>query len=219
MPKNDDSDFGVPFPGAVVEPARRTRTRVDLPRPGEPFEWEKVFRRLAPRVLDLGCGNGRYCLASALLRPGFDHLGVDVLPLVVRYARRRARQRGFANVRFGVLDARRLLDRFVAPGSVAEVHVYHPQPYHDPAERHRRVVTRAFVESLRRALAPGGLLFTQTDSRDYWEQMLAVIPEFFEFRAHEGRWPDSPRGRTRREIIALKRGLDVFRGFGVARPV
>src|SRR5262249_31747977 len=30
-------------------------------------------------------------------------------------------------------------------------------------------------------------------------------------------WPDAPKGRTRREIIALRRGLPVFRGWGSAR--
>ena len=32
-----------------------------------------------------------------------------------------------------------------------------------------------------------------------------------------GRWPDSPKGRTCREIIALKRNLSIFRGSGTAK--
>ena len=40
---------------------------------------------------------------------------------------------------------------------------------------------------------------------------------FFEFAEREGTWPDAPKGRTRREIIALRRGLPVFRGSGKAR--
>ena len=42
-------------------------------------------------------------------------------------------------------------------------------------------------------------------------------PVFFEFHERIGRWPDAPKGRTRREIIALRRGLPVFRGSGTAR--
>lgn len=214
-----EREFGVPVPGEILPPENWVEVpRVRWPAEG-PLDWAALFGRAAPVVLDLGCGNGRFCLLSALLRPTHDHLGVDVLPLVVRYARRRARQRGFANVRFGVLEARRLLERFVPPASVAEIHVYHPQPYPDPAERGRRVMTRGFLSLAHRALVPGGLFFTQTDSRDYWEQMLAAIPEFFDFRPRDGPWPDSPRGRTRREIIALKRGLEVLRGSGTAREV
>ena len=40
---------------------------------------------------------------------------------------------------------------------------------------------------------------------------------FFEFEEQSGPWPDAPKGRTRREIIALKRGLPVFHGRGIAR--
>ena len=32
-----------------------------------------------------------------------------------------------------------------------------------------------------------------------------------------GRWPDARRGRTRREIIAMRKGLPVFRGHGTPR--
>ena len=40
---------------------------------------------------------------------------------------------------------------------------------------------------------------------------------FFDFHERIGRWPDAPKGRTRREIVALRRGLPVFRGSGTAR--
>jgi tRNA (guanine-N7-)-methyltransferase len=49
--------------------------------------------------------------------------------------------------------------------------------------------------------------------------MQEVMPQFFAFTQQHGPWPDAPRGRTRREIIALRRGLPVFRGQGIARPL
>ncbi|HEV3236162.1 MAG TPA: tRNA (guanine-N7)-methyltransferase, partial [Gemmataceae bacterium] len=44
-----------------------------------------------------------------------------------------------------------------------------------------------------------------------------IVPVFFDFEERERPWPDAPRGRTRREIIALRRGLPVFRGLGKAK--
>ena len=44
-----------------------------------------------------------------------------------------------------------------------------------------------------------------------------MVPVFFDFRERIGRWPDAPKGRTRREIVALKKGLPVFRGSGTAK--
>jgi tRNA (guanine-N7-)-methyltransferase len=64
---------------------------------------------------------------------------------------------------------------------------------------------------------PGGLFVVQTDNPGYWRYIRAVVPVFFDFHERIGRWPDSPKGRTRREIVALKKGLPVFRGHGTAK--
>ncbi|HEY1189077.1 MAG TPA: methyltransferase domain-containing protein, partial [Gemmata sp.] len=181
------------------------------------LNWAELFGRAAPVVLDLGCGNGRYLIGSALARPDHDHLGVDTLPVVIRYARKRGNQRGLRNLRFAVLGGRELLAEHVAPGSVAEVHCYHPQPYYDPAKVHLRLVTPAFLATVHRALVPGGRFVIQTDNPGYWKYIRAVVPVFFEFAEREGKWPDAPRGRTRREIIATQKKLPVFRAEATAK--
>ena len=137
--------------------------------------------------------------------------------MVIRYARKRARQRGLANVRFAVGDAQQVVARHIAPGSVTEVHVYHPQPYYDPAQVSRRLITPSFLLHVHRILIPGGLLVLQTDNPAYWRYMQQVVPAFFDFQERLGPWPDAPRGRTRREIIARMKGLPIFRGICRAR--
>jgi tRNA (guanine-N7-)-methyltransferase len=211
-----EREFGVPFPGEILAPDAWTRTALKrLPERG-PLDWPALFGRTAPLVLDLGCGNGRYLIGSAVWRPQCDHLGVDVLPLVIRYATRRANQRGLTNIRLAVIGGRELLADYVAPASVAEIHCYHPQPYYDPAQVHKRLITPEFLLLVRRALVPGGLFFLQTDHPGYWRYMCQAVPVFFDLEERSRCWPDAPKGRTRREIIALRRGLPVFRG--VARP-
>ncbi|MBA4064885.1 MAG: tRNA (guanine-N7)-methyltransferase [Isosphaera sp.] len=211
-----EHEFGVPFPGTVLDPSRWARTALKAMPDGH-LNWRELFGRDAPVVLDLGCGNGRYLIASALARPDHDHLGVDVLPVVIRYARKRGNQRGLSNLRFAVLGGRELMERHVPPHSVAEVHCYHPQPYYDPAKVHLRLVTPAFLALVHRALAPGGLFVIQTDNPGYWRYVREVVPVFFEFAEVDGRWPDAPKGRTRREIVARKKKLPVFRGEGTAK--
>jgi tRNA (guanine-N7-)-methyltransferase len=211
-----EREFGVPIPGEIVAPEKWTKTALKHIAPG-PIDWGALFGRQAPVVLDIGCGNGRSTLASAVWRPQIDHLGVDVLPVVIRYATRRANQRGLSNVRFAVIGGRELLETHVAPSSVLEIHCYHPQPYYDPAQVHRRLITPEFLRLARRALVDEGLFVIQTDNPGYWRYIEAVASLFFDFKAHPGRWPDAPKGRTRREIIALRKGLAVYRGTGRAR--
>ncbi len=212
-----EREFGVPFPGRILDSSKWSKTALkEMPAEGR-LNWRELFGRDAPVVLDLGCGNGRSTIGSAITRLDHDHLGVDVLPVVIRYARKRGNQRGLTNLRFAVLGANELLERYVEPQSVAEIHCYHPQPYYDPAQVHRRLITPAFLALVHRCLSPGGVFVIQTDNPGYWKYMQQVIPVFFDFHERIGRWADSPKGRTRREIIALKRKLPVFRGHGTAK--
>jgi len=98
-----------------------------LPETG-PLDFGRLFGRIAPLVVDLGCGNGRYLLGSAVWRPDCNHLGVDVLPVVIRYATRRGNQRGLTNLRFAVCDGLRFVHQFLPSRSTTEIHCYHPQP-------------------------------------------------------------------------------------------
>jgi tRNA (guanine-N7-)-methyltransferase len=212
-----ERELNVPIPGEILPPDRWARTAIKkLPVEG-PLDWPSIFGRQAPLIIDLGCGNGRFLLASALRRPDMDHLGIDVLPMVIRYATRRANQRGLWNVRLAVCGGQEFLDRYAVPGTIAEIHVYHPQPYGDAQKIGRRLVTPAFLVAVHRALVPGGSLVIQTDNPGYWRYITAVAPRLFEFHEQKGPWPDAPEGRTRREIMARSMGLPIFRGWGHPR--
>lgn len=214
-----EREFGVPIAGEILEPEQWTKTALKrLPAEG-PLDLAQLFGRQAPLVLDIGCGNGRYSLGSAVWRPDHDHIGIDILPVVIRYATRRGNQRGLKNLRFAVCDGQRFLRQYSPPRTWAEIHCYHPQPYYHPADVERRLLTPDFLALVHRSLVPGGKFFVQTDNPGYWKYMRQMVPVFFDFHEQPGTWPDAPKGRTRREIIALRRGLPVFRGWGTALEV
>lgn len=209
-------EFGIPFAGVIVEPARWTRTALHPVPPGH-LDWRTLFGRDAPVVLDIGCGNGRSTLHSAVQHPECDHLAIDTLPVVIRYATRRANQRGLANVRCAVIGGRELLAEHIAPHSVAAIHIFHPQPFDDPGTSHRRLLTPEFLGLACRALVPGGRLVLQTDHSGYWSYLQRVLPQLFDWQPRTGQWPDAPQGMTRRESMATARKLPIYRGVGTAR--
>ena len=73
-----EREFGVPVAGEILDPSQWTQTALKkLPRrAARPAT--ALFGREAPLVLDLGCGNGRFLIGSAVWRPDHDHLGIDV---------------------------------------------------------------------------------------------------------------------------------------------
>lgn len=212
-----ETEFGVPIPGQILPEDQWAKTAIKkLPPPG-PLDFPVLFGRTAPLALDLGCGNGRFTLSSAIARPEMDHLATDILPVVIRYATRRGNQRGLSNVRFAVIGGRELLRDYIAPQSISEIHVYHPQPYYERRQHRFRLITPEFLSLVHRSLIPGGLFVLQTDNPAYWRYMQQVVPAFFEVTEQRERWPDAPQGRTHREILALREGLPVFRGTGIPR--
>lgn len=210
-----DRRSGPPFPGLVLPREQWTRTRVGLGREQRPIEWAAIFGRDARRVVDLGCGNGRYLVASALTRSDHDHFGVELVPPALRLGSLRAGQRGLTNLKFAWGDASEFIVARCPRGSIHEAHLYHPQPYYERSQRDRRQLTPQTLLGIWRSLAPGGVFVFQTDNPAYWEYACRTAPLLFEWRVHVGPWPDAPAGRTLREIKAREQGLRIERALGV----
>ncbi|MBL8817578.1 MAG: tRNA (guanine-N7)-methyltransferase [Planctomyces sp.] len=217
QPGSIEKEFGVPIPGRILPQEQWVQTALKKVPQGH-LDWQQLFGRVAPVVIDIGCGNGRSTLASAVAHPDMDHLASDALPVVIRYATRRANQRGLANTRWAVIGGRELLADHVGPASVAEIHVYHPQPYYRADQIHLRLITPEFMLLAHKALLPGGRLILQTDHPGYWRYMKSIVPVFFDFEERDTPWPHAKKGLTRREIIARRQGLTIFRGEGRSKP-
>jgi tRNA (guanine-N7-)-methyltransferase len=182
------------------------------------FDWDRVFGRVAPRVIDVGCGTGRFILESAAARTGCDHLGIEALEPLVQQAALEAKRRGLANARFLAGDAAAWLSA-QPPGSVDEVHVYHPQPYYDPGQVPLELLTPQFFEQAWTVLRPRGILVLQTDNRRYGKHLLEAARKHFDPEVLPGTWPDAPQGRTQREMVARRKGLRILRVVARRREV
>lgn len=208
-------EMGIPIPGKILPPEEWAKTAIKKLPPPEPLDFQAIFGRSAPVVLDLGCGNGRFVLSSALRRRDVDHLGLDILPMVIRYATRRGNQRGLHNARFAVCGAFQFLEHYVAPESISEIHIYHPQPYHSPHDRKLRLLTPDFLGIVHQALQADGKLYLQTDNVAYWKYLQSIVSKIFDWTELDSPWEDDgkidPYGRSRREAIAIEKGLPIFR--------
>ncbi|MFN6139907.1 MAG: tRNA (guanine(46)-N(7))-methyltransferase TrmB [Planctomycetota bacterium] len=216
-PGQTEYEFGIPIAGVVVPKENWTQCALKRIPETKPVEWSEVFGRQAPLVVDIGCGNGRFTLASAIARPECNHLAIDSLPAVIRYGTRRANQRGLNHVRFAVVDGWRFLTELCSGESIAEIHIYHPQPYADPVASSRRMLTPEFIGWMHRNLIPQGKIFLQTDRKAYWDYLGGNLPKLFDWNGIEGDWPEEPEFRSRREILSRKQGLPIYRGIGVRR--
>jgi len=147
------------------------------PKYGLPYapavaDLDALFSRQAPRVLEIGFGNGDNLLALAALRPQDDFLGIEVHPPGVGHLLQGVATQGLTNVRVSNHDAIEVLERQLPPASLDEVLVLFPDPWHKKRHHKRRIVQDDFLELVASRLKPGGVLRLATDWVPYAEHML-----------------------------------------------
>jgi tRNA (guanine-N7-)-methyltransferase len=149
--------------------------RYAVPEGDVPIDFAALFGRRAPVVLEIGFGMGHTTAEIAAARPDTDFLGIEVYTPGVGSLLRALDARGLANVRVIQRDAVEVLRDRIAPGSLAGVHVYFPDPWPKARHHKRRLIQPPFVAELAARLAPGGYLHCATDWAPYAEQMLEVL--------------------------------------------
>jgi len=149
--------------------------RFVLPFAAQPVDFDAVFGRHAPRILEIGFGMGDATAAIALALPGTDFIGVEVHTPGVGALLKRIGEMQLGNLRLIQHDAVEVLAQMIAPDSLAGVHVFFPDPWHKKKHNKRRLIQPAFVRQLIERIAPGGYLHCATDWQPYAEQMLEVL--------------------------------------------
>jgi len=134
-----------------------------------------VFGRSAPLILEIGFGMGEATAHIASVRPQDNFLCCEVHEAGVGALLKRIAEQGQTNIRIVQHDAVEVLEHMVAPGSLAGVHIFFPDPWHKKKHHKRRLIQPALVARLASRLAPGGYLHCATDWQPYAEQMLQVL--------------------------------------------
>jgi len=132
-------------------------------------------------VLEIGSGMGETTLEIAKAHPETDFVAVEVHGPGVGSLLNRIQKENIKNLRVVRHDAVEVLERMVADGSLAALHLFFPDPW--PKKRHhkRRLVQPAFASLVGNKLAAGGVLHAATDVPDYAEYIERVFLENNDF--------------------------------------
>ena len=149
--------------------------RFVLPYEETALDFESIFSRRAPVIVEIGFGMGDATAAIAATMPEADFIGIEVHPPGVGALLQRIGERDLTNVRIVQHDAVEVLEAMIPPASLAAIHIFFPDPWHKKRHHKRRLIQRDFVAKLARHLAPGATLHCATDWEPYAEQMLEVL--------------------------------------------
>lgn len=176
----------------VIEvPRHGPSTSVD---PAYVLDAPAVFGRVAPLVVEIGSGRGEAIVHAAQQHPELDFLGLEVYVPGVAQTLVTMRHEGVTNVRLAVVNAAEALTTMIPAGSVHELRIWFPDPWHKKRHNKRRLVTPQFAVLAARVLEPGGVWRLATDWQDYADQMLEVLSGTPDFD-FAGDWSERFEGR------------------------
>ena len=188
--------------------------RFGLDYSGTPRDLDAAFGRSAPKVLEIGFGNGEALRFAARQDPARDYIGLEVhAPGVGRLLNALAED-GSDHVRLYHHDAVEVLRHEIADAALDEIRIYFPDPWHKKRHHKRRLVSASFGELVARRLVVGGRWLLATDWPDYAEQMRSVldaVPGLHNEYADSGGWAPRPRSRPITKFES--------RGIAAGRPV
>lgn len=139
------------------------------------FSLADWFGRAAPLIVEVGSGVGEATAALAAMRPTYNVLAFEVWRPGIAEGLGRVAEAGASNVRFCSIDAVWSLEHLIAPGSLAELWTFFPDPWHKKKHHKRRLVTPAFATIAATRLAPGGVWRLATDWAEYAALMTEVL--------------------------------------------
>lgn len=174
-------------PGRITKAQQRALTTL-LPRWGVPYrestiDLEVIFGRRAPRVLDIGFGDGEALLTTAANNASIDYLGVEVHEPGIGHLLVLIEKAGLDNIRIIGRDVVDVIDRMIEDRAFDAVNLFFPDPW--PKKRHhkRRLVQPGFVEAVARVLVDGGLFHIATDWTNHADHTREVLAQFADFTA------------------------------------
>ncbi len=172
-----------------------------------PLDFVAVFGRDAPRVLEIGFGDGDTLVEQAAADPACDYIGIEVHKPGIGHCLLRAEVLDIDNLRVIAHDAVEVLEKQIPAGSLRRINLYFPDPW--PKKRHhkRRLVQPRFLALAAAALEPGGTLRIATDWHNYAEHIDEVIAQSDAFTVTERREHAGDRPLDRLVTRFERRGL------------
>ena len=171
------------------------------------IDFQQLFGNGRPVILEIGSGKGRFLIATATERPDLNLVGIEKSLHYHRVIRDRVLKRDLQNVRLINHDAFLVLRDMMPDASLAEIHIYFPDPWPRKKEQKRRIIRVDVLDQIRRTLVDGGMAIYVTDHRDYFEVAAPRIEQHFRAERRIPGPDDPPRTNYEAKYRAEGRGI------------
>ncbi len=138
-----------------------------------PLDYSALFGNGNPVIIEIGFGMGDTTAETALRRPEFNYIGIEVFLKGFVNLLEELGKRSIDNVRIIRFNAVDVLSRMIPDGSVEGFHIFFPDPWQKKRHHKRRLMTPSFLHFLATKLKKGGYVYMVTDWEEYAEEVLS----------------------------------------------
>lgn len=158
------------------------------------LDFEQLFGRQAPVILEVGFGMGDSLIEIAASHPENNYIGIEVHRPGVGRLLGNIGERVLTNLRVMQFDAVEVLKTQIPDNSLSAVYLFFPDPWHKRRHHKRRIVQDDFIQLLRKKLLPHGQFHMATDWEHYAQQMLKTMKQAPGFKncAADGKYIPRP---------------------------
>lgn len=184
----------------------RTLTLREMPWPAD---WESLFGRQAPLIVEIGFGNGEFLVDLSQRHPEANILGLEVSRPSIEKAERRLVRTPLGNLRLIQARAQSALWLLCQRNQIEALHINFPDPWPKAGHHRRRLINDRFLYLAATRMVPEAVLEIATDHAEYaeWIHEELIHSPFFISRLDKPyQSVDEGRFRTKYEQKALSLG-------------
>lgn len=157
------------------------------------LDLDDTFQRKAPRIIEIGFGNGTSLSEMAKNNSEQDYIGIEVHRPGVGNLLSQIEKLGLTNLRVMNDDGVEVLKKMIPDNSLDAVYLFFADPWHKKRHHKRRIVQKEFVQLLRKKLKVSGVFHMATDWKHYAEHMMQVMNDSEGFENTAGKDQYLPR--------------------------
>ena len=178
----------------------------------ERTDFQQIFRRAAPTILEIGFGDGKALFEVAQKNPHQNFIGVEVHRPGIGHLLIQMHHYNLTNVKLFCADAIDVLNTAIRDQALAKICLFFPDPWPKKKHHKRRIVQPPFIDLVAKKLKPGGIFHYATDWRDYANEAMGKLELSSALVNIAGRGNFSPGQQQRPETKFEKRGRRLGHG-------
>ncbi len=142
---------------------------------GERVDFQNLFGRVAPTILEIGFGDGKALFEVAQQNPQQNFIGVEVHRPGIGRLMMHLHRHNVTNVKLFCTDAIDVLHQGISDQSLSKISLFFPDPWPKKKHHKRRIIQPPFIDLVAKKLALDGVFHYATDWQNYADEAMSKL--------------------------------------------